>query len=84
MVAFLLSIPSRVKAWLAIAGLVIVALGYAFREFFEAGERSEADKHRRENAEAAAKAREVEADVDALSDDNVDRRLDRWVRKPKR
>ncbi len=81
MIAFLLGIPARLKLW---AAAILAALAGAFAIYAKG--RADA-KAKRKADEAARKiktmetAREVKADVDEKSDDDVRRDLSRWVRR---
>lgn len=84
MLSFLISIPGKLKLWISITGAVMVALAVAYLKGRSAGAAaSEAANMKRRQA-AIKKSREIENDVSSLSDDELDRRLSRWMRDDER
>jgi hypothetical protein len=73
------AIPGKLKLWLSIAGAVIVAIAVAYFKGRASGHAaSEAAELKRRQA-AIKTARRIEGNVESLSDDELDRRLSRWV-----
>jgi hypothetical protein len=70
----------KIKAALAIAGAVIVAIGIAFLRGRKAGiDHIEAEQDRR-RLESMKQRKEVDDEIDALGAQDVDERLKRWNR----
>jgi hypothetical protein len=69
-------LPTWLRAFLIGATAVVIAfLGGRYR-----GRANAEEEERRRNAEALRKRAEVDASVDKASDEDVDKRLDRWRR----
>jgi len=80
MLALITALPGKLKLWISIAGAVIVAVAIAYMRGRSAGAdaRDAAEMKRRQAA--MKEARKIENEVAGLSDDELDRRLSRWLR----
>lgn len=74
----------KIKAALAIAGAVIVAIGIAFLRGRKAGiDHIEAEQDRR-RLESMKQRKEVDDDISNLGSNDVDQSLARWMRDDER
>jgi hypothetical protein len=81
MLTLITAIPGKLKLWFSIAGAVIVAVAIAYMRGRSAGsDAAEAAELKRRQA-AMKQARKIEDEIACLSDDELDRRLSRWIRK---
>lgn len=76
------AILAKLKGWLIGAGAVLAALAFAFLKGRASGVEAEKLRQAAKNAKAAKVAREIEDDVQGLSERDLDKRLSRWVRRP--
>ncbi len=79
MLAFLFSLPSKLKLWLAISGAVIVAVAGAYLKGRSAGKEASEAAAMKRKMHAIKDAKRIENDVESLSESELDRRLSRWV-----
>jgi len=70
---------TRLGQYIAFAGLAAGVLGAALLRAFSAGKASEQAKASATTIENTRERAKIEASVDAASDGDVSRRLDRWV-----
>ncbi|MEJ8474588.1 hypothetical protein [Roseibium algae] len=73
---------AKLKGWLIGAGAVLAALAFAFLKGRSSGAEEERGRQALKDAKASKVSREIENDVQGLSERDVDKRLSRWLRKP--
>ncbi len=71
---------SKLKSWLAAAGVALAIVAGAFLYGRADGKRSAEAEVERAEASARDRARKVENEVNTLGSGDVQRRLDRWMR----
>lgn len=70
----------RLRLWLSLAGAVALAVGLAFLKGRSAGKKAYEDRAKDARLKALQTEKEVRDDVEAASDDDLDRRLSKWMR----
>ncbi|MEP4029737.1 hypothetical protein [Roseibium polysiphoniae] len=73
---------ANLKGWLIGVGAVLAALALAFLKGRASGAQAERGRKALKDAEASKVSREIENDVQGLSERDTDKRLSRWLRKP--
>ncbi|WP_411036842.1 hypothetical protein [Shinella sp. BYT-45] len=71
---------SRISGWLSAAGVALAIIVGAFLYGRSGGKAAAEAEQARNNAKAIKKARGVEDEVNGMGDDDVDRRLNEWMR----
>lgn len=71
---------TKLKGWLAAAGVALAIVAGAFLYGRADGKRSAEAEVERAEADARNRARKVENEIDTLGDSDVQRRLNRWMR----
>lgn len=77
-------IGGKFKAWLATAGAFVIVIAFAFLKGRSEGKAAAQAQQAKANAKSINAAKEVEDDVQGISDDDVRRRLSGWMRDGKR
>lgn len=71
---------AKLKFWLAAAAAVGAALLAAWWQGRREGKQAAAHERSRERLKAIEQAKEIDNEVSGLGDDDLDKRLKRWVR----
>lgn len=78
---FLASLFAPVWRWLAAAGAVIAAIAAVYLKGRREGKAAMQAEQDRLRQQAIENKRKLENEIDALGPADVDRRIDRWLRK---
>lgn len=81
MIAWLLSLGTKLKIWAGLAVAVLVAVGVAFLRGREAGKDVIRAQQAKARVEAIEDKRKSDDAVDQMGDAAVDREYDKWVRR---
>jgi hypothetical protein len=79
--SFLLAVFAKIKLYLAGAGALIVAIAFAFLKGRADGNRAAKVEQANQREKAASESKEIENETDRMSDADLDRANDKWVRK---
>lgn len=77
----LITLWAKLKFYLAAAGGLIVAIAFAFLKGRADGNRAAKVEQAKQREKAASESKEIENETDRMSDADLDRANDKWVRK---
>lgn len=73
---------ARMRGWFMAAAVLAAAFFAAWLRGRSDGRRAAEREQYQDRLESIREAKEIDHEVDALGDDDLDRRFNRWVRKP--
>lgn len=75
------SLITKFQTWLAVAGAVLLAIGYAFLRGMSTGKDQIIKENQKARERAIEKRKNVENETKHMDDASLDRDNSRWVRK---